>query len=223
MHARNLGSSEQRGRRIEIDDLALASLLSSRICHDLIGPVAALNNGVEIIEDGVDDDMRGHAFQLIGESARLASAKLQFYRMAFGAGGALADSMNIDELKDLTTGFLEGGRVTLEWTRGESALDRTLAKLLMNLVLIGIETLPRGGSVRVGAMKKGATNLIVVAEGRNATLSDRSRDLLRSGIVEDALQPKEAPLLLTHRLAKSLRAELSFGQENERVVVAATV
>lgn len=207
----------------EIDELTLASLLSSRICHDLIGPVAALNNGVEIIEDGAEEDLRAHAFELIGDSARMASAKLQFYRAAFGAGGALADAVNLDEMQDLTAKFLEGGRVTLEWTKGETALDRRIAKLLLNLILIGVETLPRGGALRVGVMKKGATNLIVVAEGRSATLSERSRDLLRRGEIGDALQPKESPLLLTHRLARDLRAELSFGQENERVVLAATL
>lgn len=207
----------------EIDDLALAALLSSRICHDLIGPVAAMNNGVEIIEDGVEEDLRAHAFELVSASARQASARLQFYRAAFGSGGALADSVSVDELRELTQGFLEGGRVTLTWTPGETALDRALSKLLLNLILIGVETLPRGGQLRVGVMRKGATNLIVVAEGRNATLSERSRDLLRKGSADTALQPKESPLLLTHRLAKTLRAELSFGQEDERVVLAATV
>lgn len=214
----------------EIDELALAALLSSRICHDLVGPVGALNNGVEIISDGADAELRNHAMSLIATSARQAAARLQFYRAAFGVGGSLGESAHLSELRDMTDRFLAGGRTTLEWTAEFDELDRRHLRLMMNLILIGVEALPRGGRLSVGLMRPterrdGQMSMIVLSEGRSAKLNERAQSLLRFGRLEDGarLEPKEAPLLLTHRLARSGGADLNLGAETDRVMVAATL
>lgn len=210
----------------KVDDVALASLLSSRICHDLVSPVGALNNGVEIIDGGADPEFREHAMRVISQSSRQARSRLAFYRVAFGAGSGLADSAHLDEVRDLVTSFFDGSRLTVEWEPDEETLDRNLVKLFMNLILIGSEALPRGGLLRVGVMRKAAMNLIVIAEGPSTKFGDRVRSLLRHGGLQDddtPLQPKEAPMVLTHRLAAQLGAELSFGEEDGRVVLAATI
>ncbi|MCI4661958.1 MAG: histidine phosphotransferase family protein [Neomegalonema sp.] len=206
-----------------IDDLTLASLLSSKICHDLVGPVGALNNGIEIINDGADADLKEHAFQLVTTSARQAAARLQFFRAAFGAGGSLGEMMQVQEIQTLTGDFLDGSRVALEWSPSENAISRDAVRLLLNLMLIGVDSLPRGGRLRMGAVQRGGMNLIIMAEGRNATLSERAREILRTGQFGERLEAKESALLLTQRIAQQIGAELTFGQEEERVVVAAAL
>lgn len=208
-----------------IDDLQLAALLSSRICHDLVGPVGALNNGVEIVSDSGDSDLRDHAMSLIASSAKQARARLEYFRAAFGAGGSLGDSAHPSEVHGMAAAFIEGGRIQLEWTPDGDDIPRTQVRLLLNLILVGIEALPRGGLLRVGVLPREINNMIVMAEGRSAKMSPRTRMILSEGVIDDEkpLEPKEAPLLLTYRLAQSLGAELSFGDDVDRVVIAATV
>ncbi|MEO1329200.1 MAG: histidine phosphotransferase family protein [Pseudomonadota bacterium] len=212
--------------RASIDDLTLASLLSSRICHDLIGPVAALNNAIELFEGGGDADFRAEAFRILTEGGRSASSKLQFYRAAFGAGGSMGDEYEVDGLRRLLDGYLAGGKVSLEWEASVDGLPRDAGRLLLNLCLVAIESAGRGGLLRAGAMtQNGAVNLIAMAEGRGAKLSERAQAILAEGdrAISAPLSPKEASLLLTHRLADALGVSVNFGQETDRVVVAAVL
>lgn len=209
-----------------LDETTLAALLSSRICHDLISPIGALCNGVEFLEDGVAPDARDHAMSLIKDSARSARAKLQFYRAAFGAGGAMGDYVRLDELRALTTDFLEGGKVTLDWAASDVEVDRPLMRLLLNQISIGVEALPRGGLLQVGVVKRAALNMVVMADGPKIKMEPRAEMMLREGRLPDdgtRMDPKEAPLLLTYRLARSLGADLTLAQEDGRVVIAYTI
>lgn len=209
-----------------LDDLALASLLSSRICHDLIGPVAALNNAVELLDGGGDADFRAQAFKILADGGKSASARLQFYRAAFGAGGSMGETLEVDGLRRLLAMFLEGGKVTLEWEATVDALPREHGRLLLNLCLVATECALRGGVLRAGAMEQnGALNLIAMVEGRAARLSERAAIILANGetAVEGPISPKESALVLTHRLARAEGATINFGQETDRVVVAVTV
>ena len=72
---------------LALDPMDLAALLCSRVCHDVISPVGAIVNGLEVLEDEDDPSMRDVALELIKKSARSASARLQFCRLAFGAAG----------------------------------------------------------------------------------------------------------------------------------------
>lgn len=223
-----------RAKRAEtIDDLTLVSMLSSRICHDLVGPIGALGNGVEFLSGKVDEATRDSAVQLIADSARLASAKLQFYRAAFGVGGSLSDQARLSELRDMTAAILEGGRVQLDWEPGEEEIGRGAMRLMMNLILIGVESLPRGGVLRAGvvipenAAFEGERMLLVVAESAMRRLSPRvSSLLLTGGLPEDeerGMEPKESPALLTHRLGAAYGARLSAVVEDDHVILAAAL
>ena len=208
-----------------IDDLALASLLSSRICHDLAGQIGALNNGVEIMTAGADADMRAHVLNLIEETGRRAAARLQFYRLAFGAGGSMSERTQLSEIETMTSNFLRGGRVSVDWQPEARELDRNHVRLMLNLIMLGVETLPRGGMLRVGVVDKSAVNLIVISEGRGATVEPQRAELLAEGVLGDGgeVQSRDAAFLHAHRLAGSLSAELTYGQEDDRVVYAATL
>lgn len=205
-------------------ELLLASLLSSRICHDLVGPVGALGNGVEFLA-AEDQSARDHAMRVITESTAQARARLQFYRAAFGYGGSLGDSVQQDEIKTLAQDFMSGGKAQLDWRTTDRALPRLLTRLVLNLVLIGYESLPRGGLMRVGIVEKTERQALVAAEGAKIIFNERAQMLLSEGVLPPAaepIQPKEAPLLLTHRLALEANASVRFALEEGRLVIAAT-
>lgn len=204
-------------------DLAFASLLSSRICHDLISPVGAINNGLEIIADESDADMTEQAMGLIRNSAASASAKLQFMRRCFGMAGNVSETVSLDEARSLTEGLVGNGSLRLDWQVGTQSVDKTVVKLLLNLVLIGFEALPRGGTLRVGVQKAGATNLMVSAEGPKARMPERSAMVLREGAALDALEAREANMLYTYELARQLGTVLHVSVGDDVVEIAATI
>ncbi len=204
-------------------DLTFASLLSSRICHDLISPVGAVNNGLEILEDESDAEMTEQAMLLIRSSAASASAKLQFMRLAFGVAGNVSEMVSLDEAKSLTAGLVGDGATKLDWQVGTQSLDKAVLKLLLNMILIGFEALPRGGILRVGARREGATNLMISAEGPKARLTERAIQIICEGSDLGNLESREANLLLTHQLANNLKATLYATAGDERIEIAATI
>ena len=203
-------------------DLTFAMLLSSRICHDLISPVGAFNNGLEILEEVTTDEMRGDAMNLMKTSATSASAKLQFMRMAFGAGGSVSEAVSLDEAKSLTEALIAPTSVELDWQAAPVTLDRRIVKLLLNMILIGVEALPRGGTLRVGVRREGATNLMISAEGEKVRLSEAASGILRNGFDLKTLEAKESNLALTNMLAGSLGASIYVNASDTRAEIATT-
>jgi len=204
-------------------DLTLATLLSSRICHDLISPVSAVNNGLEILADEQDAEMRTMAMNLIRSSAASASAKLQFMRICFGQAGSMAESIPLDDAKELAHALTSGTPVTLDWRAGEVMLDKEAVKLLLNFILIGFEALPRGGTLHAGARKEGATSLMISAEGPKARMQETSAEILRNGAALADIDAKQSSLFLTHEIAKSLNATVHVLVEDERIEIGATL
>ena len=207
-----------------MNDIQLALLLSSRICHDLISPVGAVNNGLELLaEDEDDPTMRAEALDLIRASATQASSKIQFMRVAFGAAGAMAEKIRLDQPRELALSLCASNGVRLDWTLNEVTLDKDVVRLLLNFILIGFEALPRGGVLRVGVRKEGATNLMISAEGSKARLSAEAVEVLRNGADLNELEPRQSNLYLAHRIAQTLDASIQCIIEDEVVQVAATL
>ena len=204
-------------------DLTFASLLASRICHDLISPVGAVNNGLEILADESDPEMTEQAMALIKSSAAGASSKLQFMRLAFGAAGNVSETVSLEEARSLAEGLTETAPTRLDWQVGASSLDKSVVKLLLNMILVGFEALPRGGVLRVGVQRAGATNLMISAEGPKARLPEKAADILRNGAPLDMVEPREANMLLTHTLATELDAILQVTIRDDAIEIAATI
>ncbi len=204
-------------------DLTFASLLASRICHDLISPVGAVNNGLEILADESDAEMTAQAMDLIRSSAASASAKLQFMRLAFGMAGNVSEMVSLDEAKSLANGMVASGTTRLDWQVGAQSLDKAVVRLLLNMILIGFEALPRGGILRVGVQRAGATNLMISAEGPKARLPEKSAAILRDGAELSAVEPRESNMLLTHTLAANLKSGLNVVIGDETIEIAATI
>jgi histidine phosphotransferase ChpT len=178
-----------------LGDLELAALVSSRICHDVINPVAAIANGLEILGEEPDQAMREAAMDLIRKSAAQASAKLQFARLAFGAAGSAAAEIDLRDAEKVVRDFAGGnGKHQVNWCGPAATLPKNKVKLLLNLVALGVGALPRGGSVNVEINGvPPAVSFVVTARGDSARLADQVRSLLTgaNGVAVDthSIQP----------------------------------
>lgn len=177
-----------------LSELDLAALISSRICHDVISPVGAINNGLEVLEDELDDDMRKIAMELVKKSARQASSKLQFCRLAFGAAGSAGAEIDTGDAESVSRGFVEGDKITLDWQAVRMLLPKNQVKLLLNLMMIAANAIPRGGRITF-VLTNSATGptFTIESQGLNAKLPQATVDLIqgRPGAAVDShtIQP----------------------------------
>ncbi len=206
------------------NDLQLAALLCSRVCHDLISPVGAIANGLEVLNDDDDEMMREHAMSLIQSSAQQASAKLQFARLAFGAAGTAGDLIDLGDARQVTQGLLESGKIELEWPTDNQVLPKDAVKLLLNLILIGIDSIPRGGCLRVASdAEDGELSLEVRAEGLKAKIPEDVKEVLLSSNTP-ALEDMSARSIQPHLsalVARQLGVHLSVQAQDDTVAIAA--
>ena len=135
--------------------LDLAALLCSRVCHDLISPVGAIVNGLEVLEEEKDEATKTFALDLIKKSAATASAKLQFCRIAFGAAGSAGAQIDTGDAEKISRGFLEDDKTKLSWKLPRVLLAKNRVKLLLNMLLIAGQTIPRGGQLTVEPIGSG--------------------------------------------------------------------
>jgi histidine phosphotransferase ChpT len=159
--------------------LETIEIFAARICHDLVGPVGAIANGVELLaDDGGRADPE--VVQLIASSARSASRRLQYFRTAFGSGNALSETRSLGDARALAVALLEDGKVRLDWPvpgpEIEAAGGRKVAKLLLNLILVASEALPRGGTIRIAPdLGAAGLRLELLADGTQARLPEEHR------------------------------------------------
>ena len=167
------------------DDLHVAKLLSSRLCHDLVGPVGAVNSGLELLGEGFDQgsDEDGRALALVIRSADEAQRRLAFFRAAFGFGAGAKGQATLDEAGSLAAGFVEYSKITLDWPSGyPGPVKPDVVKVLLNMVLMAMESLPRGGDVGVtfSDLDEGL-GIGVTVSGETAVLRDDLREALAEG------------------------------------------
>jgi histidine phosphotransferase ChpT len=186
-----------------VNAVDFASLLCSRLCHDLLSPVGAMNNGLELLADETDPEMRARCLELLSESARASANKLKFFRLAFGAAGGFGDVVDSREAKAAIEGLLgDNARIEIGWLVEEATLSKTAIKVLLNLVLMAGDALVRGGRLDIGAeIKEGTTEIVVRAEGARLVLDAELRTALNGEAAEDSLTPRAAAAWLVHLLA----------------------
>jgi histidine phosphotransferase ChpT len=207
-------------------DLKVLELLSARICHDLISPVSAVGNGVELITE-FDDQMQGEALALIGESARSASQILQFYRAAFGsARSADGGLLDLPETKQRVLGCLGGGRIEILWPdsvdMGGRLVSRIGIKLLMNLVMLGADILPGAGCVSVSFNPgEAALHAMVRVEKEGFALTDPDRSAITGSCSIDELTPKTVVGYYCHIIASSLGQPLEIIEQPSSITFGA--
>ncbi len=189
---------------MKISPVDFASLLCSRLCHDLLSPVGALNNGLELLADENDADMRQRCLELLGESARASANKLKFFRLAFGAAGGFGETVDSREARAAIEGlFGDNHRVKIGWLVEDRVLPKPAIKVLLNLSLLAGDALVRGGQLDIGAEMVGdAVEIVVRGDGPRIVLDPELRGAL-SGSDEDAVvTPRSAAAHLVRALVE---------------------
>lgn len=201
--------------------LHIAALLCSRLCHDLLSPVGAFNNGLELMADETDPDMRQRCLDLLVESARTSANKLKFFRLAFGAAGGFGDEVPTDEVRQAIEGmFAASGRVRIGWLVGADMLAKGAAKMLLNLSLIAGDALVRGGQLDIGAeVHDDGIEIAVRAQGQKIVLDEEMRAALAGTLREEALSSRNAAAWMTRRLAEQMGGQIMLSPPGEPALV----
>jgi histidine phosphotransferase ChpT len=194
-----------------MNSVDFASLLCSRLCHDLMSPVGALNNGIELLADETAPEMREKCLELLADSARASANKLKFFRLAFGAAGGFGEEIDTHEAEVALEGlFGAERRIELGWVVSDDKLPKTAVKVLLNLALIAGDALVRGGRLDVGAERSGdAVELAVRAEGPRILLDPVLRETLSNG-ASGAVEPRAAAAWLAHNLISEAQGTIQL-------------
>ena len=203
--------------------LRVAELLCSRLCHDLISPVAALSNGLELLGDEADD-MAGEITSLLSFSVGQAAGWLMFFRVAYGLGGENADALSLSEASKLIRGIVEEDKVILDLAEGNQPLGRAAAKLLLNAALVGLETLPNRGNLKLTIEQGDTIRITVATHGDGVALRPEVREVLNSDFDIGGLSARTVQGYFTTWLAGAVGGRFGLqAEEASRIVFSGEV
>ena len=208
---------------VALDALDLAALLCSRVCHDLISPTGAIVNGLEVLEDKENDqETKTFALDLIKRSAKTASARLQFCRLAFGAAGSAAAQIELGDAQNMAQAFIEDDKTKLVWKLPRQLLPKNRVKLLLNMLIIASQTIPRGGTITVEPLGEGAAmGFCLIASGLNARIPQAVPVLLEGSSENGSLDAHAIQPFYAGLLARSCGLKVELKTEGETVVISA--
>lgn len=207
-------------------EIDFASLLCSRLCHDLLSPVGAMNNGIELLADEHDPEMRRRCMDLLAESAKSAADKLKFFRLAFGAAGGFGADVDPNEAKLVIAPMVTAsGRTVLEWAVPAQMLPKRAIKILLNLVLLANDALVRGGTLFVGAESRdGEQEIVIRASGPNVLMETAIREALTGQLDPEAVDTRTAAAWMAHKLAVQDGGMLQLAEPDpEHLVIGALI
>jgi len=203
------------------DKLELAALLCSKVCHDLISPVGAIVNGLEVLDDNPKPEDRDFALDLIRKSAKTASARLQFCRLAFGAAGSAGAQIDLGDAQTMARGQIEDAKTSIVWNLPRLLLPKNKVKLLLNMMVIAQQTIPRGGQLTVDPIGEGeAISFRVTAAGLNARLPQTIVSIL-GGTHEGAVDAHAVQPHYTRLLAEACGLTVTLAAEGDAMVISA--
>jgi len=206
---------------VTLESLDLAALLCSRVCHDLISPVGAVVNGIEVMEDDNDEQTKTFALDLIRKSATTASARLQFCRIAFGAAGSAGAAIDLGDAEGVARGMLEDEKTKLTWGLPRLLLPKNRVKLLLNLLLLAIGTIPRGGTLAIEPIGQGDTmGFKVLASGLNARIPPAVPGLV-AGESENPVDAHAIQPFFTGLLARACGMAVTLAPEGDGIALTA--
>jgi histidine phosphotransferase ChpT len=203
----------------------LAALLCSRLCHDLLSPVGALSNGLELLADEKDPEMRRRCFELLEQSAKISTDKLKFFRLAYGAAGGFGDVVPTEEPKELIEALVAANeRIELQWAVVEPNLPKSAVKVLLNLAMIAIDALVRGGTLEVGAERRdGATEIVVRASGQRVAFDASIGKALDGSLAAVELSGRTAPAHMIRLLAEELGGGVQYATSSDALIMGAVL
>ncbi|MEO0467553.1 MAG: histidine phosphotransferase family protein [Pseudomonadota bacterium] len=205
-----------------IDPAEFSAYVASRICHDLVSPVSSITHSLELIDDPSDPEMQKTARELLEQGAESASIRLQFLRYAFGSLGMSDGAADIHEAKTVTEKFVSTHKPSITWDIETGHLSFSHARLMMNLVMLGVQSLPRGGVIAVRIRnEQGGMTITVTSEGTRAKLQEETAHALAGQEPEMGWSSRNVQPLFTRVISEGLGAELSAHQNEEQVILMA--
>jgi len=203
----------------------LASLLCSKLCHDLLSPVGAITNGLELLAEEKDPKMRQHCMELLEQSAKISADKLKFFRLAFGAAGGFGDMVPADEARPLVDALAANNdRIEITWQLGSDAFPKAAVKTLLNLSLIALDALVRGGTLAIAAEpRENATEIVVRASGPKVAFDPQIGRALDGSLPEGELSSRTAPAAMLNQLAVGIGGKLQFALSEDALVLGAVL
>jgi histidine phosphotransferase ChpT len=205
---------------MKLSDLDLAALLCSRVCHDIISPVGAISNGLELMDDPeVDAEMKATALDMVRSSAKTATAKLKFCRIAFGASGSAGAQIDMGEAGEMAKAFVGDEKIRLDWQAPRENRPKAEVKLVLNMLMLAMAGIPRGGVVTVTVEGR---NFIVSAKGERAKVPQTMADVLTGAAAIDTLDARMVQPYYAKLLAQSagLNLGMSLAADESVMVVA---
>ncbi len=202
-----------------LDELELAGQLCSKVCHDVISPIGAIINGLEVLDDYTDEEMRSFAMDLIRKSAARASASVLFARLAFGAVGSAGLELSLAEIYDVAAGFIVSDKVTLDWKAPLGSVTKDVGRLILNVTLLTHNMIPRGGAIAVIIREPlDKLNILFEARGAAARIPEEYAALISGDVTLSDIDARSIQPYFTGLLARNVGAELSFLPSEECVV-----
>ncbi|MEW4448677.1 histidine phosphotransferase family protein [Qipengyuania sp. JC766] len=205
--------------------LDLASQLCSRLCHDLLSPVGALSNGLELLADEKDPDMRARCFELLEQSAKASADKLKFFRLAFGAAGGFGALVPVEEAQAAIEALAgDAKRIRVNWALADDRLPKDAVKVMLNFAHMAIDALVRGGTLDIGAeTRDGATEIVVRAAGTRIAFDEKIGTALEGDLPEEELSGRTAPAHMLALLAERAGGGLQHHRTDETLVLGAVL
>lgn len=203
----------------------LAALLCSRLVHDMLSPVGALSNGIELLRDERDPEMRQRCLELLEQSATISTDKLKFFRLAYGAAGGFGEDVPVEEPRQLIEALVaNNGRIELAWAVAEATLPKPAVKVLLNLAAIAIDALPRGGQLDIGAeCRGGAIEIAVRAAGDRIAFDETIGGALEGTLSPAELSGRTAPAYMIRQIAEGAGGGLQYAVSSEALVMGAVL
>ena len=209
----------------ETSQIDLAAMLCSRLCHDMLSPVGAFANGLELLATETDPAMRQNCVELLEQSAQISTNKLKFFRLAFGAAGGFGDRVPVDEAKDLINALAaDKGRIEVEWAIADTNLAKPAIKVLLNFAQIAVDALVRGGTLVVGAERRdGNCEIVVRAAGPKVAIDEVLGHALEGTLAASELSSRTAAAHMIHLLAVERGGALQYMIEESALVLGAVM
>ena len=203
----------------------LAALLCSRLCHDLLSPVGALSNGLELLADETDEEMRARCIELLEQSAKTSTDKLKFFRLAFGAAGGFGDNVPVEEAQDVLNAMASGAkRVEINWAIDENSLPKPAVKVMLNLAQIALDALVRGGSLDIGAERRaGNIELVARATAQKLAFDETIGHALHGDLKDEDITSRTAAAHMIALLAREMGGGLQYALSDDALVLGAVL
>ena len=203
----------------------LAAMLCSRLCHDLLSPVGAMSNGLELLATETDPQMKENCIELLEQSATISTNKLKFFRLAFGAAGGFGERVDTSEPRALIEALAKDrGKVEVRWAVEQANLAKPAVKVLLNLAQIALDALVRGGTLDIGAeVRNGSCEMVVRAAGTKIAFDATIGQALEGSLPPEQLSSRTAAAHMIALLAENAGGGLQFARTDDALVMGAVL